>query len=81
MVVSLSAFAFFYGFEKTETVIDIFRNPPLYEKYHESEANLPQHNLDLPFPEGRDAKFFWASNHVTSAYGDQIDLMSKLTLL
>jgi hypothetical protein len=67
VVVSLSAFAFFYGFEKTETVIDIFRNPPLYERYHESEANLPQHNLDLPFPEGRDAKFFWASNHVTNS--------------
>ena len=67
-VVSLSAFAFFYGFERTEVIIDSFRNPPLYEKYHEYEDNLPQHNPDLPYPEGRDAKFFWASNHVTRAY-------------
>jgi hypothetical protein len=39
--------------------------PPLYEEYHDYERHLPQHNLSLPFPEGRDAKFFWAANHVT----------------
>lgn len=39
--------------------------PPLYEAYHDYERHLPQHNLSLPFPEGRDAKFFWAPNHVT----------------
>ena len=39
--------------------------PPLYEAYHDYERRLPQHNLSLPFPEGRDAKFFWAPNHVT----------------
>jgi hypothetical protein len=38
----------------------------LYEAYHDYERHLPQHNLSLPFPEGRDAKFFWAANHVTS---------------
>lgn len=41
--------------------------PPLYEVYHDYERHLPQHNLSLPFPEGRDAKFFWAANHVTSS--------------
>lgn len=61
----LSVFAFFHGFDKTEKVINSFRNPPLYEQYHEYEEQLPQHNLELPYPEGRDAKFFWASNHVT----------------
>jgi hypothetical protein len=80
-VVSLCAFAFFYGFEKTETVINAFRNPPLYEEYHKYEAQLPQHNLDLPYPEGRDAKFFWASNHVTRAYSRQHYFESKLTRL
>ena len=38
--------------------------PPLYEAYHDYERHLPQNNLSLPFPEGRDAKFFWAPNHV-----------------
>ncbi|KAG8220778.1 hypothetical protein J3R82DRAFT_2210 [Butyriboletus roseoflavus] len=41
--------------------------PPLYENYHNYERQLPQHNLSLPFPEGRDAKFFWVSNHVTAS--------------
>lgn len=43
--------------------------PPLYEAYHDYERHLPQHNLSLPYPEGRDAKFFWASNHVTGKTG------------
>ncbi|KAF9244158.1 hypothetical protein BU15DRAFT_86106 [Melanogaster broomeanus] len=41
--------------------------PPLFEAYHEFERHLPQHDLSLPFPEGRDAKFFWAANHVTAS--------------
>ena len=43
------------------------RLPPLYESYHDYERHLPQHNLSLPYPEGRDAKFFWAANHVHGA--------------
>jgi len=64
VLVSLCAFALFHGCEKTEPEADSLRDPRLYDKFHEYEANLPQHNLDLPYPEGRDAKFFWASNHV-----------------
>jgi hypothetical protein len=67
-LIAFSAFLFFYGFEKTETIINNMRHPPLYERYHEYEDNLPQHNPDLPYPEGRDAKFFWASNHVTRTH-------------
>ncbi|OJA20557.1 hypothetical protein AZE42_09786 [Rhizopogon vesiculosus] len=45
--------------------------PPLYEKYHDYERHLPQHDLSLPFPEGRDAKFFWTPNHVyNSGWGN-----------
>lgn len=43
------------------------RLPPLYESYHDYERHLPQHDLSLSFPEGRDAKFFWAANHVHGA--------------
>lgn len=42
--------------------------PPLYEAYHDYERRLPQHDLSLPFPEGRDAKFFWVPNHVTGEH-------------
>lgn len=40
------------------------RPPPLYSKYHRLEHALPQHNLDLPYPEGKDGKYFWISEHV-----------------
>ncbi|KAF9485826.1 hypothetical protein BDN70DRAFT_795096 [Pholiota conissans] len=31
--------------------------PPRYEAIREAERNLPQHNLDLPFPEGKDGRY------------------------
>jgi hypothetical protein len=31
--------------------------PPTYEKIDEYQRNLPQHNLDLPFPEGRTGRY------------------------
>lgn len=67
-ILSLCAISFFFGFERTEKIIRAWRKPPRYTRYHAYERNLPQHDLNLPYPEGRDAKFFWASNHVTSAY-------------
>ncbi|KAG1845693.1 hypothetical protein DFJ58DRAFT_800499 [Suillus subalutaceus] len=40
----------------------------LLEQSFAEQHSLPAvHNLSLPFPEGRDAKFFWAANHVTSS--------------
>ena len=38
--------------------------PPLYGGYRLRELKLPQHNLDLPYPEGRDGKYLWLSEHV-----------------
>lgn len=35
----------------------------LYDQYHDYERNLPQHDLSLPFPEGKHAKFVWFANH------------------
>ena len=40
------------------------RPPPLYPKYRLRELALPQHNLDLPYPEGKDGKYLWISEHV-----------------
>lgn len=41
--------------------------PPLYGQYHEQEMLLPQHNPDLPYPEGREGKYIWFPNHVHGA--------------
>ncbi|KAH7908997.1 hypothetical protein BJ138DRAFT_1156325 [Hygrophoropsis aurantiaca] len=63
---------FFFYWSGADQLVpdDIFTDrslPPLYEAYNDYERHLPQHNLSLPFPEGRDAKFFWAANHVTGS--------------
>lgn len=69
VTIFLVAVVFFYGpgIEGIATLFGYHRRPPLYGKYHEYEDQLPQHNLELPYPEGRDAKYFWVSNHVDSA--------------
>ncbi|KAJ7776783.1 hypothetical protein DFH07DRAFT_865639 [Mycena maculata] len=36
--------------------------PPTWEVLHKWEANLPQHDLDLPFPEGRTGRYVKFSN-------------------
>ncbi|KZP18800.1 hypothetical protein FIBSPDRAFT_933213 [Athelia psychrophila] len=58
------ALSVFYVYQWTQTPVIESKKPPLYERYHEYEAALPQHNPNLPAPEGKDAKFIWASNHV-----------------
>ena len=44
------------------------RLPPLYPEYRLSELALPQHNLDLPYPEGRNGKYIWISEHVRGMF-------------
>ncbi|KAL6307747.1 hypothetical protein BKA93DRAFT_727123 [Sparassis latifolia] len=54
-------------------------NPPLYSDYHQRELQLPQHNLSLPFPEGRHGKYFWVGNHArSSGWGN---VMQELLLI
>ncbi|KAK2463845.1 hypothetical protein APHAL10511_004150 [Amanita phalloides] len=37
--------------------------PPLYKQYREYEEHLPAHNPDLPYPNGKHAKFIFFANH------------------
>lgn len=46
------------------------RLPPLYPEYRLRELALPQHNLDLPYPEGRNGKYIWISEHVRGMFHD-----------
>ena len=43
---------------------DSTRMPPLYPELAEAEERLSQHNEDLPFPEGRHAKFLRFGNEM-----------------
>ncbi|KAF8645181.1 hypothetical protein AX16_008008 [Volvariella volvacea WC 439] len=38
--------------------------PPTYERLREWEDNLPQHNPDLPYPEGRTGRYVKFSNQI-----------------
>lgn len=44
------------------------RLPPLYPEYRLRELALPQHNPDLPLPEGRHGKYIWISEHVRGSF-------------
>lgn len=38
--------------------------PPTYERLRQWEDELPQHNLDLPFPEGRTGRYVHFQNQI-----------------
>jgi hypothetical protein len=38
--------------------------PPHWKKMREYERNLPQHNLSLPFPEGRHGRYVRFNNQI-----------------
>ena len=38
--------------------------PPTYESLREWESALPQHNLNLPFPEGRKGRYVLFKNQI-----------------
>jgi len=41
--------------------------PPDYAEWHEIEEALPQHNQNLSFPEGKEGRYVYFSEHVKSA--------------
>ena len=54
---------FFPSFAPFTRVLDLDQ-PPTYERLKKWEVNLPQHNLDLPYPEGRTGKYVLFKNQV-----------------
>lgn len=38
--------------------------PPNYAKLYKWERDLPQHNLDLPYPEGRTGRYVKFTNQI-----------------
>lgn len=39
-------------------------SPPSWDVLRQRELNLPQHNLDLPFPEGKNGRYVKFSNQI-----------------
>ena len=46
--------------------------PPTYERFYEIERNYPQHDVSLPYPEGKDGRFLWISNQHDGQFGEPI---------
>ena len=44
--------------------LDNLDQPPTYKRLKEWESNLPQHDLDLPFPEGRTGRYVLFKNQI-----------------
>ncbi len=73
VVASLCLFTlhFFFGFDylvaevrRVSDANDPNRKPPLYTDYYLQELQHPQHNPNLPYPEGGHGRYIWYANHV-----------------
>lgn len=55
---------------------------PVYTDIRELEMNLPQHNLELPYPEGRRGRYVLFSNSRThlSGWNNKLNDMCAFTL-
>ena len=42
--------------------------PPRFYEWHEREKRLPQHNLELPYPQGREGRYIRFSNQIFGAH-------------
>ena len=48
-----------------ETNLDLdLDQPPTYERLKKWEMDLPQHDLDLPYPEGRNGRYVLFKNQI-----------------
>jgi hypothetical protein len=43
-------------------------NPPRFYEWHDREKRLPQHNPDLPYPQGRDGRYIRFANQLIGAW-------------
>jgi hypothetical protein len=64
----LHKFTIFYAASLMPSLPESAR-PPVYTNIRESEMNLPQHNLALPYPEGRRGRYVLFSNSRTHLSG------------
>jgi hypothetical protein len=42
-------------------------NPPRFYEWHDREKRLPQHNVDLPYPQGREGRYIRFANQLSGA--------------
>ena len=52
--------------------------PPDYEKWHEVEEALPQHNVNSTFPEGKEGRYVYFSEHVKSTFIPNPNFLTRI---
>ncbi|KAF8185974.1 hypothetical protein BJ912DRAFT_1022865 [Pholiota molesta] len=53
-----------FSLDMASEIYGALDEPPTYKQLRQWEMDLPQHNLDLPFPEGRHGKYVYFRNQV-----------------
>ena len=43
-------------------------NLPTYYEWYEKEKAMPQHEITLSYPQGREGRYLWIANHVVGTY-------------
>ena len=61
---AFSTFRFRWSSQAVAPTQPIIFPPPTYSSVYDLERNLPQHNLDLPYPEGRTGRYVKFSNQI-----------------
>jgi len=64
----LGKFAIYYSSSPAPPLPD-FARPPVYTELRKWELNFPQHNLGLPYPEGKLGRYVFFSNSRTHLSG------------
>jgi hypothetical protein len=49
-------------YNKIASSLGVPGHPPTYRRFRAQEASLPQHNLELPYPEGKNGRYVKFSN-------------------
>lgn len=75
----LATIAFFFHYNRSSTstsnpddsdnILSFLRgnNPPRFYEWHDREKLLPQHNVDLPYPQGREGRYIRFANQLCGA--------------
>jgi hypothetical protein len=49
-------------YNKIASLLGVPGYPPTYRRFRAQETSLPQHNLELPYPEGKNGRYVKFSN-------------------
>jgi hypothetical protein len=55
--------------------------PPRFYEWHDREKSLPQHDPNLPYPQGREGRYIRFSNQVAGTFSCAVTAQMPVTIL